>query len=98
MGFFPVCPGTDQYVIGSPNAQETVINLENGKTFKISAPKLTNKNVYIKSVKLNGNPYTKAYISHADIMNGGELSFEMSDKPNKKRTFTNADKPYSLTK
>ncbi len=97
MGFYPVCPGTDQYVLGSPNSQEAVINLENGKTFKILAPKLTNKNVYVKSVKLNGADYTKAYITHADIMNGGELFFEMSDKPNKKRTFADDEKPYSLS-
>lgn len=98
MGFYPVCPGTDQYVIGVPNVQEAVINLENGATFKISALKLTDRNVYIKSVKLNGMPYTKAYLTHADIMNGGELTFEMTDKPNKKRIFTDDEKPYSLSR
>ncbi|MDR1055366.1 MAG: GH92 family glycosyl hydrolase [Prevotellaceae bacterium] len=98
MGFYPVCPGTDQYVLGSPNATQTVLNLENGKTFTINAPKLTDKNIYVKSVMLNGKPYTKAYITHNDIMNSGELLFEMSDKPNKKRIFTDNDKPYSLTK
>ncbi|MDR0660433.1 MAG: GH92 family glycosyl hydrolase [Prevotellaceae bacterium] len=98
MGFYPVCPGTDQYVLGSPNAQETTINLENGNVFKIVSPQLTVKNIYVKSVRLNGTPYTKAYITHADIMNGGELFFEMSDKPNKGRRFNNNEKPYSLSK
>lgn len=98
MGFYPVCPGSDQYVLGSPNAKEIVLTLENGKTFKISAPKMSDKNVYIQSVKLNGVSYDKAYISHGDIMNGGELYFEMSPKPNKKRVFNESQKPYSLSK
>lgn len=98
MGFYPVCPGSDQYVLGSPNAKEIVLTLENGKIFKISAPKMSDKNVYIQSVKLNGVSYDKAYISHGDIMNGGELYFEMSPKPNKKRVFNESQKPYSLSK
>lgn len=98
MGFYPVCPGSDQYVLGSPNAKEIILNLENGKVFKISAPKMTDKNVFVQSVKLNGVNYGKAYISHADIMNGGELYFEMAAKPNKKRAFTEEQKPYSLSK
>jgi predicted alpha-1,2-mannosidase len=97
MGFYPVCPGSDQYVIGSPDAVGVTINLENGKTFRISAPNLADKkNIYVKSVKLNGEPYTKAFITHQDIMNGGELTFEMSPSPNKKKSYT--EKPYSLTK
>lgn len=97
MGFYPVSPGSDQYVLGSPNARNATINLENGKIFKISAPKMDDNNVYVKSVKLNGKPYDKAYITHSDIMNGGELFFEMSPKPNKNRVFTETQKPYSLT-
>jgi putative alpha-1,2-mannosidase len=72
------------------------INLENGKTFEIKAPNVSNKNRYIKSVKLNGKPYTKGYISHEDIMNGGEMTYEMSSKPNKNRQFVGANAPYSL--
>ena len=97
MGFYPVCPGSDQYILGSPNAKSITLNLENGNTFKISAPKMDDKNVYIQSVWLDGKPYNKAYITHADIMKGGELRFEMSSKPNKKRVFSAAEKPYSLT-
>jgi predicted alpha-1,2-mannosidase len=94
MGFYPVCPGTDEYVIGSPNALKTTIYLENGKTFTIKAPALNAKNVYIRSVTLNGKPYHKAFLRHQDIMNGGELIFEMSAQPNKERT---TGTPYSLS-
>ena len=96
MGFYPVCPGTDQYVIGAPYLPYMQINLENGKTFTVRADQVSDKNRYIKSVTLNGKPYTKAYITHQDIMNGGELVFQMTSNPNKKRLFTAEEKPYSL--
>ncbi|MDR1865296.1 MAG: GH92 family glycosyl hydrolase [Bacteroidales bacterium] len=95
LGFYPVCPGSDQYVLGSPDATAMTVNLDNGKTFRISAPGFSKKNIYVKAVKLNGKPYTKAYITHQDIMNGGELTFEMSASPNRKKTYS--EKPYSLT-
>lgn len=97
MGFYPVCPGTDQYVLGAPYLPYMKLNLENGKSFVVKADKVSDKNRYVKSVKLNGKPYTKAYITQEDIMNGGELSFEMTSTPNKKRVFTAKEKPYSLT-
>jgi len=97
MGFYPVCPGTDQYVIGAPYLPYMKINLDNGKTFIISASKVSDKNRYIKSVKLNGKTYTKAYITHQDIMNGGELEFEMTSSPNKKRVFSETEKAYYLS-
>ncbi|MBR2497323.1 MAG: GH92 family glycosyl hydrolase [Parabacteroides sp.] len=93
MGFYPVCPGSDQYIIGAPYLPYMKLNLENGKTFEIKAPKVSDKNRYIKAVKLNGKAYNKAYITHDDIMNGGELVFEMASKPNKGRKL---EKPYSL--
>ena len=93
MGFYPVCPGSDQYIIGAPYLPYMKLNLENGKTFEIKAPKVSDKNRYIKAVKLNGKAYNKAYITHDDIMNGGELVFEMTSKPNKGRKL---EKPYSL--
>lgn len=97
MGFYPVCPGSDEYVLGAPYFKEMKINLENGKVFVIKAPAVNRENQYIKSVRLNGVPYTKAYITHADIMNGGELWFEMDKKPNKKRVFEGDGRPYSLS-
>ena len=96
MGFYPVCPGTDQYVIGAPYLSYMKVNLENGKAFTIRADKVNDKNRYIKSVTLNGKPYKKAYITHQDIMNGGELVFQMASSPNKKRLFTEDEKAYSL--
>jgi len=95
MGFYPVCPGSDQYVIGSPLVKEASIRLENGKTFTVKAENYADKNVYVKSSKLNENPYKKSFITHSDIINGGELVFEMSNKPNKKSS--SYEKPYSFT-
>lgn len=96
MGFYPVCPGTDQYVLGAPYLPYLKISLENGKTFEINAPRVSDKNRYVRSVKLNGKTYTKGYITQKDIMDGGILTFEMDSKPNKTRTFEGDDKPYSL--
>ena len=97
MGFYPVCPGTDQYVLGAPYVPYMKLTLDNGKTFEIKAPEVSDKNRYVKSVLLNGEPYTKTYITHADLVNGGTLEFVMSAKPNKKRGLAMSDKPYSLT-
>lgn len=95
MGFYPVCPGSDQYVIGSPLVKEAVIQLENGKKFTVRAENYADRNMYVKSIKLNGSPYQKSFITHSDIVNGGELVFEMSNKPNKKSS--SYQKPYSFT-
>jgi putative alpha-1,2-mannosidase len=97
MGFYPVCPGTNQYVLGAPYLPYMKVILEGGKSLVIKADKVSDKNRYVKSVKLNGKPYNKAYITQEDIMNGGELIFEMSAKPNKQRLFTATNKPYSLS-
>ena len=97
MGFYPVCPGTDQYVLGAPYVPYMKLTLDNGKTFEIKAPEVSDKNRYVKSVLLNGKPYTKTYITHADLLGGGTLEFVMSAKPNKKRGLALSDKPYSLT-
>ena len=97
MGFYPVCPGTDQYVLGAPYLPYMKVRLENGKTFEVKADKVSDKNRYVKAVKLNGKPYTKGYITQDDIMNGGTLTFEMTSSPNKKRLFNGEDRPYSLT-
>jgi predicted alpha-1,2-mannosidase len=96
MGFYPVCPGSDQYVIGSPLLKEAVIRLENGGVFTMKTENYdAERNVYVKSVRLNGVPYEKHFITHSDVTDGGELVFEMSDKPNKKSA--SWQKPYSFT-
>ena len=97
MGFYPVCPGTDQYVLGAPYVPYMKLTLDNGKTLEIKADGVSDTNRYVKSVLLNGKPYTKTYITHDDLMAGGELEFVMSSKPNKKRGLAASDKPYSLT-
>lgn len=81
MGFYSFNPCGGIYVLGSPAVEEACINLESGKTFKIKAINQSPKNVYVKSVSLNGKRIKRAYITHSEIMAGGELVFEMSDKP-----------------
>ncbi len=96
LGFYPVCPGTDQYVIGAPYIPYARLELANGKIMEIEAKGVSDKNRYIQKVILNGQPYDKLYITYDDIMNGGKLEFVMRDKPNKKRGI-NSGKPYSLS-
>ncbi|WP_293741100.1 GH92 family glycosyl hydrolase [uncultured Pedobacter sp.] len=83
LGFYPVAPGSDVYSLGSPLVNQAVINLENGKTFTVEAIKQSEKNVYVEKVLLNGKEITDHKINHADITNGGKLTFYMSSKPKK---------------
>ena len=80
-GFYPVAPGDGVYVFGTPLFPEMTYRLENGKTFTIKAKNISAKNTYILNAKLNGQPYKKAYITHADLMKGGLLEFAMNDQP-----------------
>ena len=79
LGFYQVAPSIPNYDIGTPLFKEAKIHLENGKTFTIKAPNVSNKNIYIESAKLNGKDYRKTFFSHSDIMNGGVLEFKMSE-------------------
>jgi len=83
MGFYPLTPGSLVYAIGTPSFSRTTIHLENGKSFTIIAEGLNGNNFYIQAAKLNGVAYTKCFISHADILDGGELKFFMGPVPNK---------------
>jgi predicted alpha-1,2-mannosidase len=83
MGFYPVCPGSDHYVIGSPLFDKTNIRLENGKTFTIQTTNSSTENIYIQSAKLNGVVYNKSFIRFEDIADGGILEIEMGKNPNK---------------
>jgi predicted alpha-1,2-mannosidase len=96
-GIYSVCPGTDQYVIGSPVFNKMTIALENGKKFVIEANNNSKQNVYIQSATLNGQPFTHNWITQSDIMNGGVLHFEMGDKPAFNRSIAKGDRPFSLT-
>jgi len=93
LGFYQVTPSEGQFVFGSPLFTKATIKLPGGKTFTINAPKNSAKNIYIKSAKLNGKNYSKTYIDYSDIMNGGTLTLNMSDKPNKKFGAKPADRP-----
>ncbi|MBS0026412.1 GH92 family glycosyl hydrolase [Chitinophaga sp. 22321] len=83
LGFYPVCPGADQYSLGSPAIDKATLQLENGKTFVVDVKNQSDKNVYVQKVQLNGVPLNRLYITHADIMNGGTLTFYMGAKPRK---------------
>ncbi|WP_455584990.1 GH92 family glycosyl hydrolase [Bacteroides sp.] len=83
MGFYPMCPGRDEYQIGTPAMKKMVVNLENGKKFTIIAENLSDENIYVQSLYLNGVPHTTTVLKHADVANGGELRFNMGAKPNK---------------
>ena len=97
MGFYPVAPATDQYVLGAPLFEEVVVQLENGKQLVIKAPENSAENRYVESVELNGKPYSKNWISHSTLMKGATLHFDMADEPNKQRGTREEDFPYSLS-
>ncbi len=94
MGYYPVTPGSDIYVLGAPLFDYMVINLENGNKFTIKAIRNNDDDIYVQSVTHNGKDYTKSYITHSMIMNGGELIFVMGEKPNKEFGEHVKDRPY----
>ena len=93
LGFYPVCPGSDHYAIGSPVIDKATIHLENGKTFTVTANTNQKENVYINSAKLNGANHTKSYLNYTDIANGGTLELNMSATPNKNWGSAEGDVP-----
>jgi predicted alpha-1,2-mannosidase len=97
LGFYPVCPGTDEYVMGSPLFGEATLKFENGKRFVIKAQGNSDENIYISSASLNGAVTTKTYIRHGDLHNGGELLLRMSDSPDMSRGIKAEDFPYSFS-
>jgi predicted alpha-1,2-mannosidase len=96
LGFYPVNPANQVYAFGSPLVKQATIKLANNKTFTVKAQNLTAQNIYIEKVMLNGTEYNKNFITHKDIMNGGELQFVMSATPNKKRGLTPAAIPPAI--
>jgi predicted alpha-1,2-mannosidase len=98
LGLYSVCPGTNQYVIGSPVFGKASVTLENGKKFVVEAKNNSAENVYIQSATLNGKPYSHNWITQEDIMNGGTLVLEMGNKPALNRGIQAEDRPFSLSK
>ncbi|MEO6917107.1 MAG: GH92 family glycosyl hydrolase [Chitinophagaceae bacterium] len=97
MGFYSVCPGTDQYVMGSPVFKKTTITAEDGKKFVIDAAANSAANVYISSATLNGERYDKNFLRYKDIVSGGNLKLDMSATPSSSRGLKPEDRPFSLT-
>ena len=97
MGFYPVCPGTDQYVLGAPLFPRVTINFENGEKMQIIASGNDDGYRYVERMRLNRKVYTKNYITHADLLKGGRIEFRMSEQPNRLRGIGDADVPYSFS-
>jgi predicted alpha-1,2-mannosidase len=97
LGFYPVAPGTTQYIVGAPLFKKAVMHFENGNSLTINAPKNGVDNMYINSMKFNGVDYTKNYFDHFEMLNGGVIDVDMTDKPNTVRGTADADMPYSFS-
>lgn len=97
MGFYPVCPGSGQYVLGAPFLPYMKVSLPNGNTVEIVAPGVSDKRCYVQSVRVNGRPYGKLFITRDQLKAGCRIAFVMGSKPNRQRGLDASDKPYSLT-
>ena len=97
LGFYPVCPGTDEYIIGTPLFKSAKLHLENGKTITIKADNNQLDNRYIKEMKVNGKSQTRNFLTHDQLIKGANIQFQMSPVPNKQRGTTEKDVPYSLS-
>ena len=97
MGFYPVCPGSNQYVLGVPYFDKLTLHLENGKTVNITANGNTNATRYVNSMTLNGAAYNHNYLNHSVLTDGADIVFNMSATPNMERGTLAEDAPYSFT-
>lgn len=97
LGFYPVCPGTDQYVLGTPLFKKAILHFENGKSLTIDAANNSADNLYINSLRMDGNEYARNYLEHIDLLKGGTLKFTMGSEPNEQRGTRPDDLPYSFS-
>ncbi len=97
LGFYPVAPGSGEYILGRPFLPKTAMRLSNGKTFTIVANGLDDKHTYVGSVSLNGKPLQRTFLRHEEILAGGELTFTMQAEPNKEWPGQGAQAPYSMS-
>ena len=97
LGMYPVCPATDEYVLGAPLFPKATIHLENGKSIILNAKNNNENNRYIQKVKYNGKNYTKNFLKHSELLKGAKIVFEMDNTPNYERGINDEDFPYSLS-
>lgn len=97
MGFYPVCPGSDQYVLGAPYLPYLKLTLPNGNVLEIKAPGVSDRNRYVRSFTIDGRKYDKLYVTHEDILKGGVWEFRMGSSPDRRRGQSADARPYSLT-
>lgn len=97
MGFYPVTPGVDEYVLGAPLFKKITVTLENGKKIEINAPENSGENRYIQTLIVNGKDYSRNYLKYGELMKGATLEFRMGAEPNLKRGIREADFPYSFS-
>ena len=98
LGFYPVCPASDQYVLGTPLFKSVNLHLDNGKTVSIKANNNSSENFYVKNLNVNGRPYSKNYVTHCDLLKGIKMDYTMDSKPNTARGTADSDAPYSFSK
>jgi predicted alpha-1,2-mannosidase len=98
LGFYPVAPGSNEYVIGRPFVDRAVLHLPNARTLTIVAENLSPSNAFVQAVTLNGRPLTRTFVRHEELMDGGELHFIMSSKANATWSTQPHETPYSMTK
>jgi putative alpha-1,2-mannosidase len=97
MGFYPVAPATDEYVIGAPLFKKITVNLENGKTIEIDAPENNAEKRYIREIQMNGKKYNRNYFNFSELTKGAKIRFEMDNQPNRNRGTEKAAFPYSFS-
>jgi putative alpha-1,2-mannosidase len=85
LGFYPVCPGSPRYAIGSPLVESATLHLENGHTLRIRAENQSPENVFVQRVEVNGEPIARTYLTHDELVSGGEITFLMGPSPGSNR-------------
>ena len=98
LGFYPVCPASDEYVFGSPLFERATVHLENGNSFVVEAQGNSAGAPYIGRMLLNGEEYTRNYVSHGALLNGAKIEMQMSSEPNLMRGTAESDAPYSFSR
>lgn len=97
LGFYPVCPATDQYILGTPLFKKAEVSMSDGKTLLINAPDNGRENFYVSGMKVNGRKYTRTYLEHDLLRKGAVIDFTMSDEPSKNHSVSQQDRPYSFS-